>query len=104
MRPFLARFSEPVWSGHLASWADFITTTPELEFSVNTGGDIGAAVIADRAQHSGHQFVERGFVRQVLDIEDRTVVAIRVAATDQDHTVSEAPPWLAYGARLRRTA
>jgi len=21
----------------LASWADFITTTPELEFSVNTG-------------------------------------------------------------------
>jgi hypothetical protein len=27
MRPFLARFSEPVWSGHLASWADFITTT-----------------------------------------------------------------------------
>ena len=36
MRPFLARFSEPVWSGHLASWADFITTTPELEFSVHT--------------------------------------------------------------------
>src|SRR5215472_9770258 len=36
MRPFLARFSEPVWSGHLASRADFITTTPELEFSVNT--------------------------------------------------------------------
>ena len=31
MRPFLARFSEPVWSGHLASWADFITT-----FSVHT--------------------------------------------------------------------
>ena len=36
MRRFLARFSEPVWSGHLASWADFITTTPELEFSVHT--------------------------------------------------------------------
>ena len=36
MRPLLARFSEPVWSGHLASWADFITTTPELEFSVHT--------------------------------------------------------------------
>jgi hypothetical protein len=34
MRPFLARFSEPVWSGHLASWADFITTTPEPQFSV----------------------------------------------------------------------
>jgi hypothetical protein len=37
MRPFLARFSEPVWSGHLPSWADFITTTPELKFSVHTG-------------------------------------------------------------------
>ena len=37
MRPFLARFSEPVWSGHFASWADFITTTLELEFSVHTG-------------------------------------------------------------------
>src|ERR1700746_338594 len=36
MRPFLARFSEPVWSGHLPSWADFITTTPELKFSVHT--------------------------------------------------------------------
>src|SRR5215472_5522127 len=36
MRRFLARFSEPVWSGHLAPWADFITTTPEFEFSVRT--------------------------------------------------------------------
>src|SRR5262245_59741742 len=36
MRPFLARFSEPVWSGHSASWADSITTTPELEFSIHT--------------------------------------------------------------------
>ena len=27
MRPFLAQFSEPVWSGHLPSWADFITNT-----------------------------------------------------------------------------
>jgi hypothetical protein len=36
MRPFLARFSEPVWSGRLPSWADFITTTPELKFSVHT--------------------------------------------------------------------
>src|SRR6266478_6238768 len=36
MRPFLARFSEPVWSGHLPSWADFITTTAELKFSVYT--------------------------------------------------------------------
>jgi hypothetical protein len=38
MPPFLARFSEPVLSGHLASWADFIITTPELEFSVYTAG------------------------------------------------------------------
>jgi hypothetical protein len=37
MRPLLARFSEPVLSGHLPSWADFITTTPELKFSVHTG-------------------------------------------------------------------
>ena len=36
MRPFLARFSEPVWLGNLASWADFITATSELEFSVHT--------------------------------------------------------------------
>jgi hypothetical protein len=27
-----------VWSGHVPSWADFITTTPELKFSVHTGG------------------------------------------------------------------
>src|ERR1700730_13740239 len=38
MRPFLARFSEPAWSGHLPSLADFITTTPELKFSVRTRG------------------------------------------------------------------
>jgi serine/threonine-protein kinase HipA len=35
MRPFLAQFSEPVWSGHLPSWADFITTTPVFRFSVH---------------------------------------------------------------------
>jgi hypothetical protein len=34
IRPFLARFSQPVWSGRLPSWADCITTTPELKFSV----------------------------------------------------------------------
>jgi transposase InsO family protein len=34
---FLARFSESVWSGHLPSKADFITTTPELRFLVHTG-------------------------------------------------------------------
>ena len=36
MRPFPARLSEPVWSGHAPSWADFITTTPELKFPVHT--------------------------------------------------------------------
>jgi alpha-glucosidase len=36
MRPFLAQFSEPEWSGHLPSWADFITTTPVFRFSVHT--------------------------------------------------------------------
>src|SRR5450755_2913931 len=36
MRPFLARFSESVCSGHLPSWADFITTTSELKFLVHT--------------------------------------------------------------------
>jgi hypothetical protein len=36
MRPFLAQFSESVWSGHLPSWADFITTTPVFRFSVHT--------------------------------------------------------------------
>ena len=35
-RGVLVRFSEPVWSGHALSWADFITTTPELKFSVQT--------------------------------------------------------------------
>jgi transposase InsO family protein len=38
MRPLLARFSEPVSSGHVPSWADFITTTPELKFSVHATG------------------------------------------------------------------
>ena len=36
MRPFLAQFSEPEWSGHLPSWADFITTTPVFRFSIHT--------------------------------------------------------------------
>ena len=35
MRPFLVRFSGPARSGHAPSWADFITTTRELEFSVH---------------------------------------------------------------------
>jgi hypothetical protein len=36
MRRFLARFSEPVSSGHARSWADFTSTTSELRFSVQT--------------------------------------------------------------------
>jgi cation/acetate symporter len=41
MRPLLARFSEPVSSGHLPSWADFITTTSGSRFSVLTGSLAG---------------------------------------------------------------
>ena len=33
-----------MWSGHLPSWADFITTTPELKFSVHTGPTVGAFI------------------------------------------------------------
>jgi hypothetical protein len=36
MRPFLARFSGPVWSGRLPSWVDFITTVSGFRFSVHT--------------------------------------------------------------------
>src|SRR5258705_3467184 len=36
MRPFFAQFSEPVWSSHLPSWADFITTTSGCRFSAHT--------------------------------------------------------------------
>jgi hypothetical protein len=36
MRPCLAQFSDPAWSGHLPSWADFITTTLGSRFSVHT--------------------------------------------------------------------
>src|SRR6476660_237713 len=36
MRRFLARFSEPVCSGHPPPWADFLTATPVLKFSVHT--------------------------------------------------------------------
>jgi len=38
MRRSLARFSEPEASDHTPSLADFITTTPELKFSVQTTG------------------------------------------------------------------
>jgi DNA-binding transcriptional LysR family regulator len=36
MRPFLARFSEPVGSVHTPSWVDFITIMPVFKFSVHT--------------------------------------------------------------------
>ncbi|MCP3460285.1 MULTISPECIES: transposase [unclassified Bradyrhizobium] len=36
MRLSLAQFSEPVWSGHLPSWAGFITTASGRRFSVHT--------------------------------------------------------------------
>src|SRR5258708_34486331 len=48
MGPLLARFSEPVWSGHLPSWADFITTTPELKFSVHTGPVVDSRRVSDK--------------------------------------------------------
>jgi hypothetical protein len=37
MRPFLARFSEPVGSVHTPSRVDFITIMPVFKFSVHTG-------------------------------------------------------------------
>lgn len=37
MPPSRAQFVEPVWSGHLPSWADFITTTSGFRFSAHTG-------------------------------------------------------------------
>jgi hypothetical protein len=55
MRPLLARFSEPVWSGHLPSWADFITTTPELKFSVHTGREAKATDIKRACVQSPRQ-------------------------------------------------
>ena len=54
------------------------------------GGDIGATVAADHAKRTRHQFVECGLVRQALDIEDRAVAAIWVAAIDPDLLVTEA--------------
>ena len=36
MRRSLVPYSAPVSSVHAPSWADFITTTPELKFSVHT--------------------------------------------------------------------
>jgi len=57
---------------------------------VPCGGDIGTPVIADRAQHSKHQLIERGLVWHMGYVEDRAVTAIRVAAIDPDLLVTEA--------------
>jgi hypothetical protein len=46
--PFLARFSEPVRSGHAPSWADFITATPVFKFLIHTGAAVKKA--AEQAQ------------------------------------------------------
>jgi hypothetical protein len=36
--PILAQLSEPVWSDHLPSWVDFITTTSEFRvFDTHSG-------------------------------------------------------------------
>jgi uncharacterized protein DUF3768 len=58
MRPFLARFSEPVWSGHLPSWADFITDTPELKFSVHTALPLEAQTVITERVRSFEKFEE----------------------------------------------
>jgi hypothetical protein len=34
-----------VWSGHLPSWADFITTTPVFRFSIHTGNSASRFVL-----------------------------------------------------------
>jgi hypothetical protein len=49
MRPFLAQFSEPVWSGHAPLWAAFITIAPELKFSVRTRGSFAVKEIITHA-------------------------------------------------------
>ena len=61
MRRFLARFSEPVWSGHVPSWADFITT-PELKFSVHThrSMEFGRPPSLTTLPHTGRRLAVRG--------------------------------------------
>jgi hypothetical protein len=52
--------------------------------------DIRTAVAAERAKHSRHKVVVRGLVRQVVDLEDCAVPAIRVAAVDPELAVAQA--------------
>src|SRR5260370_13360044 len=72
MRPFLAQFSEPVWSGHSPSWADFITTTPVFRFSVHTGSGSARLVGAVR---DWRDVASAGCVIVVAAFEAPTVVA-----------------------------
>jgi hypothetical protein len=65
MRRFLAPFSEPVWSGHVPSWADFITTTPELKFSVHTG--LAFAESSARLPRKKFTGLARGLSKLYLD-------------------------------------
>jgi tetratricopeptide (TPR) repeat protein len=58
MHPFLAQFSEPVWSGHLPSWADFITTTSGFRFSVHTPLDPWVTRMRNGIAHA-HFFLGR---------------------------------------------
>ena len=48
MRRSLARFSALESSVHAPSWADFITATPELKFSVHTKGSKAGTYIVRR--------------------------------------------------------
>src|SRR5450631_2220243 len=95
MRPFLAQFSESVWSGHLPSWADFITTTPVFRFSVHTGliiahdvkGDLTARwpgrfiLLAPHDERSWGWAIGRDIVGTVLARELSTLL---VAAAGND--------------------
>jgi len=80
MRPFLARFSESVWSGHLPSWADFITTTPVFRFSVHTAVEIEGLQVRD-----GRKFRSVGisnlFAAIDRELRDRSPDEVRLNAT-----------------------
>ena len=72
MRPFLALFSEPV-SGHLASWADFITTTSEFRFSTRT--DTQMNVVIQKLNGLWHLIVGSCRIRTpFLETQDREFV------------------------------
>src|SRR5262249_12291619 len=103
MRPFLARFSEPVWSGHLASWADFITTTAELEFSVHTAPNperrstctsIGVIRFAQGNRPVAEKLVELSRIVHIepdliLPLESRRILSTWLLATCAAYQVPE---------------